>query len=128
LNCYLAVCKDRPNDPNRFFYTIYFVNVSDSEIEELHYETGAFLSDDDSLFQTSRHRRNLGKVPANGYVEVETDDEGAFDYEIDFSFKIQYSSGKKEKKIFTIGKYFRNANALERLPVLNKAGYMIKES
>jgi hypothetical protein len=24
---FLAVCKDRPNDPDGFFYTVYFVNI-----------------------------------------------------------------------------------------------------
>ncbi|MDQ0156531.1 hypothetical protein [Robertmurraya andreesenii] len=127
MNCFLAVCKDRPNDPKQFFYTIYFVNNTNLIIEEIFYETGAFMSEDDDLIETSRHKRNLGKIASNDFVEVETADEGTFDFEIDFSFKMKFSTGKVVNKAFSIGKYLRNATKSDSIPVLLKAGYTIKE-
>lgn len=44
MNCFLAVCKDCPNNPNHFSYTI----------KELVDETGAIMSEDDGFIETSK--------------------------------------------------------------------------
>lgn len=106
--CYfLAVCKDRPNDPNGFWYTVYFVNNSDQNIEQLSYETGGFATLDEDLVQTSTVKKELGKVPAYTAIEVETDDEGAFDFVLHYTFDCSMQNGNFENKSFTIGKYLR---------------------
>lgn len=127
MDYFLAVSKDRPNDPDGFYYTVYFVNNSETEIEELSYETGGFMTDDDTIIQTSRHSKVLGKVPAKSFIEVEQDDEGSFDFVIDFTFTIKTDSSKSTQKTFIINKYLRGAvKPLNPLPVLDKYGYLIK--
>lgn len=128
MNCFLAICKDSPHDPDGFYYTVYYVNASDTVIENLTFESDAYVSDDDDLIQTSKNRRLLGKVPRKGYVKVEEDDEGSFDYTINFNFKITYLSRKTEHKSFTVSKYIQNGKEYSCLPVINKPGYMIEEN
>lgn len=124
LSHFLAVCKDQPNDPDGFFYTVYFVNNTDQEIEQLSYATGGFATFDDEVVQTSIHEKSLGKVPAFSAVKVEEDDEGAFDFTIQFDFALKLANGETEQKQFHIGKYLRGGRKpLEPLPVLNKPGY-----
>jgi hypothetical protein len=126
-SCFLAVCKDRPNDPDGFYYTVYFVNNSSEEIKELSYETGGFASFDDDLVQTSIHRQVLGALPAFSAMEIETDDEGAFDFELNFNFKLEFLNGKCENCSFSIGKYLRGGEKpFEPLPVLNQMGHRYK--
>jgi hypothetical protein len=128
LNYFLAICKDRPSDPDGFYYTVYFVNNSDYDIEELSYETGGFATFDEELVQTSTFSRVIGKVPTKSFVEVETDDEGSFDFVIHFTFLLKHNSQRVENKSFTVGKYFSGAvKPLSPLPTLNKPGYLIKE-
>jgi hypothetical protein len=70
MDIFLAVCKDRPNDPDGFYYNVYLVNNSDKDIEELVYETGGFMTfDDDDLIKTSRFSKSLGKVCASSFIE-----------------------------------------------------------
>src|SRR3954449_8091947 len=102
---FLAVCKDRPNDPDGLWYTVYFVNNSNHYIENLNYETGGFVTLDDDLVQTSTIKKELGKVPARTAVEIETDEEGSFDFVIYFTFNCKMENGNSERKSFTIGKY-----------------------
>ncbi|WP_061808751.1 hypothetical protein [Rossellomorea vietnamensis] len=126
-NYFLAVCKDRPNDPERFYYTVYFVNNSSEEIKELSYETGGFATFDDELVQTSTHRQVLGALPAFSAMEVETDDEGAFDFDLNFNFKLEFLNGKCESCSFSIGKYLRGGEEpFEPLPVLGQMGHRYK--
>jgi hypothetical protein len=126
MDYFLAICKDRPNDPDGFYYTVYFVNNTNDEIDELAYETGGFMTDDDEVIQTSRHTRVLGKVPAQSFIEIEQDDEGSFDLVIDFTFRLK--QGSKEKDVtFILNKYLRGTvKPHNPLPVLNKYGYLIK--
>lgn len=128
MNYFLAICKDRPLDPDGFYYTVYFVNNTNSDIEELTYSTGGFATFDDEIVQTSTYSGSLGKVPAGSYVEVETDDEGSFDFVINFTFNLKNKSGKSDAIHFTIGKYLRGAvKPLSPLPILKKPGYLVKE-
>lgn len=121
---FLAVCKDRPNDFQGFYFTVYFVNNTDEEITNLSYETGGFATFDDELVQTEIHKKNLGRVEPNSAVIVETDDEGAFDFVINFSFHLELGDGKKEEQDFTIGKYLSGGKKpLDSLPVLDQFGY-----
>lgn len=127
LSQFLAVCKDRPNDPNGFIYTVYFVNNSEQEIENLSYTTGGFATYDDELVQTSVHEKSLGAVRAYSAVKVEEDDEGAFDFTIQFDFDVKLANGDTERKQFQIGKYLRGGRKpFELLPVINKFGYVFK--
>lgn len=50
---FLAVCKDRPNDPEGFIYPVYFVNNTEEVIKNLNYITGGFATFDDEIVQTS---------------------------------------------------------------------------
>lgn len=54
---FIAVCKDRPDDPDGFWYTVYFINNTVHNIEVLSYETGGFVTIDDELV------RKLGPDP-----------------------------------------------------------------
>jgi hypothetical protein len=127
LDYFLAICKDRVNDPDGFYYTVYFVNNSKVDIAELSYETGGFMTDDDEIIQTSRHSEVLGKVPAESYIEIEQDDEGSFDFIIDFTFTIKTDSRHSQEKTFIINKYLRGAvKPSIPLPILNKYGYLYK--
>jgi hypothetical protein len=129
MDYFLAICKDRPNDPDGFYYTVYFVNHSTFDIEELSYETRGFMTDDDQVIQTSRYSKSLGKVPANSFIEVEQDDEGSFDFVIDFTFSIKLDSNKNLEKTFIVNKFLRGAvKPSNPLPVLNKYGYLIKSN
>jgi hypothetical protein len=95
----------------------------------LAYETGGFMTDDDEVIQTSRHSKELGKVPANSFIEIEQDDEGSFDFIIDFTFSIKRGSKKEEDKTFILNKYLRGAvKPHNPLPVINKYGYLIKSN
>jgi hypothetical protein len=127
LSQFLAVCKDRQNDPDGFFYTVYFVNNTEQEIENLSYATGGFATFDDGVVQTSIHEKSLGKVPAFSAVKVEEDDEGAFDFTIQFDFALKLANGETEQKQFHIGKYLRGGiKPFELLPVISKYGYVFK--
>ncbi|ESU31943.1 hypothetical protein G3A_14100 [Bacillus sp. 17376] len=127
LSQFLAVCKDRPNDPDGFFYTVYFVNNTEQEIENLSYATGGFATFDDEVVQTSIHEKSLGKVQPYSAVKVEEDDEGAFDFTIQFDFELKLHDGETEKKNFMIGKYLSGGTKpFELLPVLSKYGYAFK--
>jgi hypothetical protein len=124
---FLAVCKDLPHDPNGFYYTVYFVNNSNQEIESLRSESVGFVTYDDELIQTSTCKKELGKVPAHSFVEIETDDEGAFDFVIQFDFHLTFSNEETKKKSITIGKYLRGGiRPINPLPVLEKRGYTFK--
>ncbi|OLS33751.1 hypothetical protein [Bacillus sp. MRMR6] len=127
MDYFLAICKDRPNDPDGFYYTVYFINNTNTDIDELTYETGGFMTDDDEIIQTSRHSRVLGKLPAKSFREIEQDDEGSFDFVIDFTFTIKRGIKKIENKTFILNKYLRGAvKPQSPLPVINKYGYLIK--
>ncbi|MBU9714128.1 hypothetical protein [Evansella tamaricis] len=124
---FLAVCRDRPEDPHGFWYTVYFVNNTEDYIERLSYETGGFATFDDEVVQTSIHKRDLGKVPAFSFVEVEKDDEGAFDFTIAFTFSLELENGMRKSQDFMINKYLRGGTKpFERMPVLNKFGYTFR--
>lgn len=121
---FLAVCKDRPDDPDGFIYTVYFVNNTDEVIKNLNYLTGGFATIDDEIVQTSLFEKELGKVEPFSFVEIETDDEGSFDFVINFEFKIELQNDIVKNKNFTIGKYLRGGKKpFEPLPILNKYGY-----
>lgn len=127
LSQFLAVCKDRPNDPDGFFYTVYFVNNTEQKIENLSYTTGGFATYDEEIVQTSVHEKSLGAVGAFSAVKVEEDDEGAFDFTIQFDFELRLHGGETERKQFHIGKYLRGGTKpFELLPVLKKYGYVFK--
>lgn len=127
LSQFLAVCKDRPNDPDGFFYTVYFVNNTDQEIESLSYAKGGFATYDDEVVQTSVHEKSLGKVKPYSAVKVEEDDEGAFDFTIQFDFDMKLANGETEQKQFHIGKYLSGGRKpFELMPVINKYGYVFK--
>lgn len=127
LSQFLAVCKDRPTDRDGFFYTVYFVNNTEQEIENLSYATGGFATYDDGVVQTSIHEKSLGSVGAFSALKVEEDDEGAFDFTIQFDFALNLANGETEQKRFQIGKYLRGGRKpFELLPVLNKYGYVFK--
>jgi hypothetical protein len=127
LTHFLAVCKDRPNDPDGFIYTVYFVNNTNQEIENLSYATGGFATFDDEVVQTSSHEKSLGTVEPFSAVKVEEDDEGAFDFTIQFDFQLKLPNGEKVDKHFQIGKYLRGGTKpIELLPVLDKYGYVFK--
>ncbi|WP_458413043.1 hypothetical protein ACNQFZ_19930 [Schinkia sp. CFF1] len=82
---------------------------------------------DDEIIQSSRHHDVLGKVPAKSFLEIEQDDEGSFDFVIDFTFTMKQGSGKTSKMTFIIRKYLSGAvKPLNPLPILNKYGYLIK--
>lgn len=127
MNYFLAVCKDRPNDPDGFYYTVYFVNNTDKVIVELSYETSGFMMEDDDVIQTSAYKAALGKVPGKSYIELETDDEGSFDFVIDFTFSLKDGTGQVKDKTFILNKYLSGASKpLDPLPILNKNGYLIQ--
>jgi hypothetical protein len=127
LSQFLAVCKDRPNDPDGFFYTVYFVNNTEQEIENLSYATGGLATFDDEVVQTSIHEKSLGALGAFSAVKVEEDDEGAFDFTIQFDFELKLDGGETEKMKFMIGKYLSGGTKpFELLPVLSKYGYAFK--
>ncbi|MEQ6378243.1 hypothetical protein RZN22_18580 [Bacillaceae bacterium S4-13-58] len=124
---FLAVCKDRPSDPNGFFYTVYFVNNTNQEIENVTYETGGFATFDDELVQTSIHKKDLGKVSPYSAVEIETDDEGSFDFSIHFDFQLKLNNGEIETQHFQIGKYLSGGiKPFSPLLILKKHGYAFR--
>lgn len=123
---YLAICKDKPNDPSGFIYTVYFVNQTDDKITDLGYKTCGYMTDDDDLIETSLFEKNLGGVPDNSFIEIENDDEGSFDFIIHFSFNIAYASSRKENKDFRIAKYLGNGTEKMNIPILNKPGYVFE--
>ena len=104
---FLAVCKDRLGDPEGFYYTVYFVNNSIETLSKFNFETSGFASMDEEL--------------------IEKDDEGSFDFTINFIFEMTINN-KVSKKRFTIGKYLRgNIESTIPLPILDKLGYAYKE-
>lgn len=122
---FLAVCQDRPTDPDGLVYTVYFVNQTDREIAKLSYETGGFVTFDDELIQTDIVKKSLGRVPPMSFVEVEKDDEGAFDFMIFFNFELHFEDGEVEKESITINKYLSGGRKpYDVLPVLDKPGYV----
>lgn len=123
---FLAVCKDRLEDPEGFYYTVYFVNNSNEMIEKIKFETYGFASMDEELIETSHFRKELGNVAPFSAIEMEIDDEGSFDFTINFIFEMTINN-KVNNKQFTIGKYLRgNIDTTSPLPVLNKMGYAYK--
>jgi hypothetical protein len=124
-NYFLAVCKDHPNAPDGFCYTVYFVNNTANEIESLSYETYGFVTFDDEFIKTSTHQKELGKVSPFSSIEIEKDDEGSFDFVINFEFKLKLIDRETENLSFTIGKYMSGGKEVsEPLPILEKVGYM----
>ena len=119
---FIAICKDRPQDPDGFIYTVYFVNNSSAEISNLEYETYGYCTMDDELVTTNTHRAVLGPLAPFSAVEIEQDDEGSFDFVIIFTFKMTIN-GTTSQKTVQIGKYLKNGvKPLSPIPVLNKYG------
>lgn len=123
---FLAICKDRPDDPEGFVYTVYFVNDSASEISTLFYETVAFTTMDDEFVQTNTYKKDLGNVLPKSAIEIEQDDEESFEFSINFKFTLRAGAFRKDMT-FSIPKYMRGLNETGHIPVLNKPGRVIYE-
>lgn len=122
---YLALCEDNIDDPP-FVYTLYIVNRSGQE-STAKMQTYAFTSDDDDLIQTDTCNKNF-ILPAKGFVKIENDDPGTFEFVTNFYFDLTDEDGRKRDSLsFSIPKYLSGLKKCN-LPGLNKQGYVIFRS
>lgn len=126
MKTFLAVCRDNMDNENQFYYTVYFVNNSNEDIKLLAYETWAYMTDGDDLIETNLFKESLGPLSAKEFIKIENDDEGSFDFVINFLFKITYATGVVDKKLFRIDKYLSNGVENMSIPLLNIPGHIFK--
>ncbi len=122
---FLALCEDRPDDPEGFNWTLYFVNAGDEPIEDLVIKSFGLASDIDQLIETSWASKPLGTVSAGASVEVEQNDLGEFDFMVTFivSGKLK---GKTVGGTITRRKYIIARDQTQWIPELGKNGVIIR--
>jgi tetratricopeptide (TPR) repeat protein len=120
---YLAVCQD--GDDPIFCYSVYFLNDSDETIT-VALETDAFVTTDDQVYQTPVARNKFKDITPGGHVVIENDDEGVFDFLIQFRIRVEAPSGN-EALSFCIPKYLPAFHKAIHIPLLNKEGWLIEE-
>ncbi len=124
---FLAICKDKPEDPDGFYYTVYLVNNSATTLTNVRMETYGYCTMDDELVTTSTYTENFGELAPFSALEIENDDDGTFDFVILFTFEYDLN-GAAKKHTFQIDKYMKGGvKPLSPLPVLNKFGQMFYE-
>lgn len=123
-NYFLAICKDRPNDPDGFVYTMYFVNNTDALIDRIDLKTGGFSTVDDELVNLVPGEKEFTEIPAKSFIEIENDDEGSFEFIIWFRLQIT-TGGSVLDLAFDVPKYLRGLKKVNEIPLLNKGGYVI---
>lgn len=120
---FLALCKDRPTEPNEFVYTMYFVNNTEEIAHHLYVKSGGYVTIDDELIYLKPSEKTFEQIPPQSYQIIETDDEGAFDYVIWFQITVT----KDDRKItldFHIPKYLAHVKTTPNIPLLNKEGFV----
>jgi len=120
---FIALCKDRPSDPDGFVYTVYFVNNTDEAIDRLDIKTGAYATIDETLINLGPSKKTYEKLSPQTYLKIETIDEDAFDFVIWFQASLTKNVSYKILD-FYIPKYLLNAKKTTHIPHLKKAGYV----
>jgi hypothetical protein len=119
----LAICHDQPDDPEGFYYTVYFVNPSPHPIENLRYSASGFTSMDDEFVQTNTSTKDFGTVQPLSAIPIETDSEYGFEYINTYHFTMEMD-GQMKRLVFSSPKYLRDLEEVN-VPVLNKLGMIL---
>jgi hypothetical protein len=119
----LAICRDCPDDPEGFYYTVYFINQSPHSIHNLYYSASGFTSMDDEFVQTSTHHKLFGTVPPMSAITIENDSEYGFEYINNYHFSMEIN-GQSQRLIFSSPKYLRDLEEVN-VPILNKLGMIL---
>jgi hypothetical protein len=122
---YLAICEDRPDDPEGFLWTLYLVNEGEEAIEDLVVDSIGFAGGYDELIQTSPASKRLGTLPAGAAVEVEQNDLGEFDFMVIFTARGRTGRGAAVEGSFTRHKGAA-AEPTRWIPVLEREGVVIR--
>lgn len=112
----MCICKDKPEDKEGFFYSLYFINNSDTNIEDI--VVGGFDIADGNVATGTDY--SLGPVPARSYKYVTTECDEGFDWSAFYDLQIKTQKGVEEKR-FRRGKGTAFGEP-ELIPILNKPG------
>ncbi|WLD94429.1 hypothetical protein [Alkalihalobacillus sp. AL-G] len=123
---FIAICKDRPNDPERFHYSVFVVNNTEKELNEVHVHSSAFLTEDGELITSTPCDKSYPVLEAKSFILLETLDEGALDITTNYQLSYDNGNGKRTIQYFTLPKYLRNLEQRDYLPVLSKQGYLAR--
>lgn len=123
-NKYLMVlCKDKPEDPIDYGYTLYFINNTEESIESLKIRPEYIVRDYDDEIEVVEVQEESYLLEPRSYKIINNIDE------MDLPFNVCYDAYIKTKNaefrnIFDIKHLSVLEMEIETVPILNKDGYV----
>ena len=124
-NKYLMVlCKDKPEDPIDFGYTLYFINNTEESIESLKIRPEAITADYDEEMEVAQITDENMYLEPQSYGIINNMDE------MDIPFNVCYDAYIKSKdseiiEIFDIKQLDVVDLEISPVPILNRYGYIL---
>ena len=120
---FLALCQDRPYDPNGKPYSLYFINHSDKEIKRLDVTTGGYATFDHELVNLEPSEKTWTNIPPRSFCFIETAGKADFDFVLWYNVKLIIDANEQDLT-FHIPKHLFDAKKVDCLPVLDQPGYI----
>jgi len=119
----MVLCKDKPEDPIDFGYTLYFVNNTEDSIESLKITPGSIMKDYDDEFEATQFQEESLLLEPRSYKIINNIDEMDLPFNVCYDAYIR-TKDTESRNIFDIKQLNFLDMEVETAPILNKDGYI----
>ncbi|TCP28974.1 hypothetical protein EV207_1137 [Scopulibacillus darangshiensis] len=123
-NMFLAICEDRPHDPEGYCYTVYFANNTNDIIDQMTIEMGGHMTDGARRHCIIPGKSIFSQIKDKSFIELEYEKEDCFDFQLYFHMTLVIKN-QEITKHFSINRYLLNIPRLDDIPLIHQPGYVI---
>lgn len=119
----MVLCKDKPEDPIDFGYTLYFINNTEESIESLKIRPEAIMTDFDEELEVAQLVDESVKLEPQSYSVINNIDEMDLPFNICYDAYIRTKDSERRES-FDIRQLNVIDMEMSSVPILNKDGYV----